>query len=280
MPCYKIPLLLRVEPQLLSFEVADAEIQRPRRDSNFIYKPWKKADAKRQFVWYKGETHTVTVFVRYPLNVPMAFDKVCAIVSGGKAIAYLTTVNLAPSKEPSRVVSFEVKVKPLEAGKLFIRGVAMGWGNIVCEHYVNTKGVGIYATEYDTKYTQDICEILVVEGVPRISTRVEAIQLNNGTLVGLCDELCPVTISVKSIGAEKLARLDLIIYICESEKRQLYQKVDLMEIFGAMVPDRWYLMRQVVPVLERSSYAFDIYFGTGNDLLLVEKYQILVNVST
>ncbi len=286
MPCYKIPLLLRVEPQLLGFEVADETGQRPTKGANFIYKPWKNPGTKSEFVWHKGETGTIRVFVEYPLMIDMTFDRVCALLSGAKAIAYYSKVPFKARRAPHDVSMFEVKVKPLESGKLLLRGVSISWNNVVCEHYVNSKGVGVYATDYETRYKQDVCEIQVVEGIPRLSSRVEAIQITNGKLVGLRDELCPVTTVIKNIspGRLGLSRLELQIHLYttdvlkQKEKKSLFQKVDLMQKFGKIEHDRWYEVQSVIPIQEDTRYDFEMYFASEPAPVIVERHQIAVTV--
>ena len=284
MPCYKIPLLLRVEPLLLDIEVEDEISQLPRKASNFKHNPWKKSAVNREFVWHRNEIQTIKVYVEYPLSVDLTFDKVCAITAGVKAICYNSPVTIKGKQatvEKNEVVMFEVKVKPLETGKLYIRGVSIGWMNIICDHYVNPNGVGIYAVDYEKKYSQNICEIPVVEGFPRLSTRVEAIQLMNGTLLGLRDEQCPINIHIKNISGPdlKIARLELVVCMYKKKKRFLLQKIDLVEKFEEIRNGEWYKVQQVVPMTDKIDfYVFELHFASNNDLVLVDKYNILLDV--
>ena len=181
MPSYNLPLLLRIEPLILELKtendvpILPGSIKDPKKKI-FIYKPVDKSNPERNVIWYCGETHYIRVFTKYPLLVPIIFNNVSVITQGIKAISYVTRVVIKDTP------IFDVKVKPMEVGTLSICGIVLGFGNISCNHYVKPNGVGIYASKYERKYKDTVCNINVVEGIPKIAIHIESTNILNGCL--------------------------------------------------------------------------------------------------
>jgi len=303
MPCYRLPLVLRMEPLLLDLDAENDLLENSslrKTSDNAIFKVGlhRTYEIKRDLIWHKNETHTIRVYADYPLNIPIIFDKVSAIVKGMNAICYSSSVSL--QSKPGKY-SFDVKVRPLETGVLHIQGVSIGFSNIICHHFVQRNGVGIYAIDQEKKYPDTICDVRVVEEIPRISSRIEAIQLSNGCLVGMKGEQCHMNIYIKNISATDIpiARLELkiytremvfnppskkydpalrktIVYGSEFAPAKLFKKVDLIKEFSESPKlNKWYRTEQIIPMLENTDlFGFEIQFATNPDVVLLEKYEV------
>eukprot|EP01022_Parablepharisma_sp_SALTPOND_P005005 TRINITY_DN121461_c0_g1_i1.p2 TRINITY_DN121461_c0_g1~~TRINITY_DN121461_c0_g1_i1.p2 ORF type:complete len:552 (-),score=53.69 TRINITY_DN121461_c0_g1_i1:38-1693(-) len=282
MPCYKLPLLLWLEPQVLDLDVENDATSGEENGKKriFIYEPEKKKNIKRKLVWYKGEIHTIKISVNYPLAFPVTFENILAITAGMEAISYNTNMTFQPKAEPTVL---EVKVRPMETGILFLRGVSMGFAGIMCDHYVHPNGAGIYAADYEKKHVDtELCEIKVVEGIPKISTRLEAVQLWNGCLLGMKGEQCPVNIYIKNTSHSdlKIVKLELLIHTKQSIKTRLFKKLDLIHCFGeSPLYGKWYQIQQVIPITDRAdTYVFELHFASNPEFTIIEKYEVPITV--
>lgn len=276
MPCYRIPLVFRIEPQRLSVDI-DIDRSSLADKGVFLVVP-KQREKSNTVKWYKDELHTIKVFVRYPLKIPITFDKVSAITRGAKTVNCLKTVTLNPSSD---LTAFELKVRPVETGSLLLCGVSMCFSNILCEHYVHPNGIGICAGECGKSPAAETCRVEVVADVPRIAVQVEAQQLAGECFVAAHGEQCCLHVAVKNISRSLMPIISMKLTICPEVKEKIKAEsvvLDLVEEFGEPLDyEKTYCTKQVI-YLTRSvkMYVFKFEFASTEGVTINETKEIPV----
>ena len=244
----------------------------------FIVSPWEREKAEKEFLWYSGEVQFIKVTVDYPLEFGINFE-VSAIIQGIKAICYTTTVLLERQKS---LKTFELRVKPMEEGILFVRGLRTSFCDLICDHYVSPNGIGIYTIGEESKTKERICEINVVKNIPRIVVQLECAQLLNGTLLGLKNERCTIKVHIKNISelSMQLTELKLFVFSRKVKKAELIAERDLIKEFGeSPIHGRWYNINQVISITEKvDTCIFEFHYSSNSDRELIDKYEVPITV--
>eukprot|EP00826_Nyctotherus_ovalis_P021979 TRINITY_DN17188_c0_g2_i1.p1 TRINITY_DN17188_c0_g2~~TRINITY_DN17188_c0_g2_i1.p1 ORF type:complete len:502 (-),score=103.50 TRINITY_DN17188_c0_g2_i1:108-1613(-) len=230
--------------------------------------------------WYAGEVQSIKVTVDYPLEFGIDFE-VSAITEGVETLNYTTIVILRTQSNPR---AFEVKVKPLEPGKLFIRGVTMSFCNLVCDHYVAPNGTGVYAIEEESKSKGDICEVEVLSPIPRIATQLESALLFNGSLLGMKNEKAEVKLYIKNTSnlSIKIQELKLFVHTKQVTRTFLIEQRDLIAEFNeSPVHGKWYSFTQFLNITEKiDMYIFEFHFSSNPEFEVVEKFEVPITVES
>ena len=244
----------------------------------FLYEPEKKVNVKKKLLWYNKEIQSVRVTVYYLLSVPLSFE-VSAITEGVKSINYTTTVYLKPMTKSQ---TFEVNIKPMESGTIYIRGISMGFYNLVCDHYVTPNGVGVYYITDEEKPKENICEIKVMQAIPKINVLFEALQLLNGSLMGIKNEKCFIKILIKNESDFdiKMSKLELIIRGKQGVKSQIIASYDLISTFGEIpIYGKWYKINQGIIITDKlECCTIEFHFGSSPEFDIIERYDIPVTI--
>lgn len=269
------PLLLDVESQKIRAKKHPDE-----PDNIFFYVPIKNEEVKKSFLWYAGEVQSIKVTVDYPLEFGIDFE-VSAITEGMETVNYTTIVTLRTQSYPR---TFEVKVKPLEAGKLFVRGVTISFCNLVCDHYVAPNGTGVYAIEEESTSKGNICEIEVLKPIPRIATQLESAQLLNGSLLGMKNEKAEVKLYVKNISSQSIKIQELMLLIHTKHMTRTYSLDErnlVAEFNESPVHGKWYSFTQLLDIAEKiDMYIFEFRFSSNSEFEVVEKFEVPITVES